>query len=105
MESEYLQQVRLVAWFRKAYPNELIFHIPNGGGRTKAEGAKLKNMGVVRGVPDLFIPYRRTFIEMKTEEGGSVSKEQKAVMAMLELDGYRCFVCHGFEAAKSILTT
>lgn len=103
MESEYMQQVRFVAWFRFRYPEEIIFHIPNGGGRSKVEGAKLKNMGVLAGVPDLFIPSRRLFIEMKREKGEKASAEQVAIMDKLRGYGFLCHVCNGFEAAKEVI--
>ena len=60
----------------------MLFHIPNGGARSKAEGAIFKAMGVKSGVPDLFLPvpmeitYCGTvaqsaglFIEMKARGG------------------------------------
>ena len=31
------------------------FHVPNGGGRSKVEGAILKSMGTLAGVPDVLI--------------------------------------------------
>lgn len=31
------------------------FHVPNGGGRSKAEGGILKAMGALAGVPDIII--------------------------------------------------
>lgn len=102
-ESEYMQQVRLVAWFRANYKGELIYHCGNGGKRGKAEGLRFKNMGVVAGIPDLFIPSRRLFIEMKVETGGAISKEQHAIMEMLESYGYTCRVCEGFEDAKKTI--
>ncbi|MFZ0094921.1 MAG: VRR-NUC domain-containing protein, partial [Pseudolabrys sp.] len=35
--------------------NLFAFHVPNGGGRSATEGAILKGMGVVAGVPDILI--------------------------------------------------
>jgi len=102
-ESEYMHQVRFVAWFRNRHPSLIIFHIPNGGGRSKAEGARMKNMGVLAGVPDLFIPALKLFIEMKTESGGKTSDSQLKVMKWLEQSGYECHVCNGFESAKKLI--
>ena len=43
-----------------AYPDlELLYHVPNGGSRNKAEASKLKRMGVRAGVPDLVLPVPR----------------------------------------------
>lgn len=33
----------------------LVFHVPNGGGRSKIEGAILKGLGVKPGIPDLIV--------------------------------------------------
>ena len=52
------------------------------------------------GVPDLFIPAWRVWIEMKREKGGSVSTDQKDWLAYLTECGYRCFVARGAEDAK-----
>lgn len=52
-----------------------------------AEGAKLRHMGVRRGVPDFLIVHKRTkrvlWIEMKRRDGGTLSKYQKAWLRAL----------------------
>ena len=100
MESEHLQQVRLVSWFRRSYPGVLIFAIPNGGLRSASQGAALKASGVVAGIPDLQIPAWSLFIEMKREAGGVVSPVQREWIAYLESIGHRVIIGHGFEDAK-----
>jgi hypothetical protein len=77
----------------------MIFAIPNGGARNKATGGILKAEGVLAGVPDLFVPAWRLFIEMKRRKNGRVSDEQKHVMEKLKEAGYSCIVCHGAEDA------
>ena len=47
-----------------------MFHIPNGGMRTKTQGAFMKMLGTKKGVPDVFLPIPNEksnglFIEMK----------------------------------------
>ena len=37
----------------------MLFHIPNGGKRTKTEAARFRAAGVRSGVPDLFLPCAR----------------------------------------------
>ena len=87
------------------YPElKLLFHIPNGGKRTKSEAARFQREGVKPGVPDLFLPvardgYHGLFIEMKRREGGRVSKEQKRWQTELTLQGYCAVVCRGWEDA------
>jgi hypothetical protein len=98
--SEHLEQVRLVSWFRKTYPEHRIFAIPNGGGRSMGQGAILKAEGVSAGVPDLFVPSWLLWIEMKRATGGTVSPVQKDWIAYLEGVGHCVIVGRGFEDAK-----
>ena len=98
--SEHLEQVRLVSWFRRSYPGARIFAIPNGGGRSMAQGAALKAEGVTAGVPDLFVPAWSLWIEMKKATGGVVSPVQKDWIAYLEGIGHQVIVGRGFEDAK-----
>ena len=100
MESEHLQQVRLVSWFRRSYPGVRIFAIPNGGGRSMAQGASLKAEGVQAGVPDLCVPAWLLWIEMKREARGVVSPVQRDWIQYLESIGHRVIVGNGFEDAK-----
>ncbi len=45
-----------VGYLRAALPKPwLCWHTPNGGGRSKAEAGILKAMGVLAGMPDLFV--------------------------------------------------
>jgi len=45
-----------VAYLRASLPKPwFCWHTPNGGGRTKAEAGILKAMGVLAGMPDLFV--------------------------------------------------
>jgi len=99
--SEHLEQVRLVSWFRKTYPSARIFAIPNGGGRSMAQGASLKAEGVTAGVPDLYVPAFWLWIEMKRSTGGVVSPVQRDWIAYLEGIGHRVIIGHGFEDARA----
>lgn len=97
--SEHIEQREFVRLFRRTFPGVLILAIPNGGHRAPAVAAKMKAEGALAGVPDLFVPEWRLFIEMKRRVGGVVSKEQRRVMAELERVGYRCVVCAGADEA------
>jgi len=45
-----------VAHLQAALPKPwIVWHTPNGGGRSKAEAGILKAMGVLAGMPDLFV--------------------------------------------------
>lgn len=99
---EAQEQANLVQWFRLAYPKDLIIHVPNGAGKLSLrQGGALKKTGVVSGVPDLFIPAWKLWIEMKRKKGSYLSKEQKDMMDYLQSCGYRCIVAKGFEHARA----
>src|SRR5271169_2634083 len=46
-------QAAIVEWVRTVAPQVIVFHVPNGGLRTKAEAARMKWVGVLPGVFDL----------------------------------------------------
>ena len=97
--SEHLEQARVIMWFRQTYPDTLIFAIPNGGLRSKSSALKLKVEGVVPGIPDLFIPSWRVWVEMKKVKGGVLSKEQQIMIKYLQSVNYYVIVGHGAEDA------
>lgn len=99
--SEDHEQMQLVQWFRRTYAGVRIFAIPNGGHRHPAVAAKLKATGTSAGVPDLFIPAWRLWVEMKRVKGGSLSAEQKDWIQYLESVNYWCIVGKGAEDAKA----
>lgn len=104
MTSESSEQIGFVKWFRHNYPGVLIFHIPNGGYRDPHTAAKLKDEGVVSGIPDICIPAWHVFIEFKRKDGGTLSERQKKIISHLRSIGYTVFVAHGAtEASKMIL--
>ena len=102
--TEHIEQVTFVNWFRATYPDIRIFAIPNGGLRHAATGQKLKREGVVSGIPDLYVPALKTWVEMKRVKGGTVSKEQKDWHEYLRSIGDTVLVCKGFENAKENIT-
>jgi VRR-NUC domain len=78
-------QAAIVEWIRTVAPNVLVFHVPNGGFRSKVEAARLKWTGVVAGVPDLAIIApggRAHFLEIKTTSG-RLSEDQRDVIGAL----------------------
>lgn len=100
MLSEHMEQALFVQWFRRAHPGILIFAIPNGGHRSIATASALKVEGVVKGIPDLFVPKLSLWIEMKRVKGGALSAEQIEMIAYLETIGHKVIVGRGFEDAK-----
>lgn len=101
--SEHYEQVRFVAKFRIAYPGVRIFAIPNGGHRGKLTAMNLKHEGVSRGVPDLFIPEWKLWVEMKRVKGGVVSPDQKDWLQYLDGCGYTTMVCRGSDEALQMV--
>lgn len=99
--SEHVEQREFVSWVRKNHPKIKIFAIPNGGPRSIASAARLKSEGVSAGVPDLFIPALKMFIEMKIP-GGKVSDSQNLWLDYLAGIGYTCCVCCSKGAAMSV---
>ena len=112
--SEDTEQIQLMNWCRcKANQGgvwemlDLLYHVPNGGRRGKAEASIFKAMGVKAGVPDLFLPVPMVlqsqeraqnthglYIEMKAQ-GGRLQPSQKEWLQKLRSMGYCCRACAG----------
>lgn len=103
LPTEHEEQRELVRWFRQTWPGVRIHAIPNGGARSKATAGRLKAEGVASGVPDLFVPEWRLWVEMKRAKGGSLSQEQKDWISYLESVGYCVIVGKGAENAKELI--
>lgn len=106
--TEHEEQVTLFTWFRMRYAGMLMYAIPNGGARCSITGARLRDEGVLEGVPDIFLPCpsggkHGLYIEMKRQKGGRVSAPQKAVMQALRMQGYEVAVCHGWQEARGCI--
>lgn len=98
--SESAEQIGFVRWFEGRFPGVRIFHIPNGGHRALSVAKKMKEEGVRPGVPDLFIPAWRLWVEMKAAIGGRLSAEQKDWIAYLEGVGDTVIVGRGARDAS-----
>lgn len=114
--NEDSHQVAVMAWaaqHRAQWPClEWLFHVPNGGSRSKIEGQRFKAMGVRRGVSDLLLlhpskGFHGLCIEMKHEATGlsdiakekMVSDEQRKFLTYQSQQGYACGVCYGYQEA------
>lgn len=85
-------QIAVVDALRVA--GELVIHVPNGGKRSRSEGARLKRLGVLAGVPDLLVfsvpaglEARGVALEVKSP-GGRPSKAQLRVLDELRALGW-----------------
>ena len=102
--SESDEQIGFVSWFEAQFPGVRIFHVPNGGHRAPSVAKRLKAEGVRAGVPDLFIPSWRVWIEMKRTAGGRLSQEQKEWAEYLTGCGYAVIVANGAtDASRQLL--
>ena len=119
--SEDTEQIQLMNWCRWKTNQggvwemlDLLYHVPNGGRRGKAEASIFKAMGVKAGVPDLFLPVPKMlhgknggmayglYIEMKAQ-GGRLQPSQREWLLKLRSMGYCCRVCFGCEEAERVL--
>lgn len=113
--SETEHQKALIEWAEaKAaeYPAlRALYHIPNGGARSAAAGARLKDMGTKAGMPDLCLPVIRStseqlsgalYIELK-KPGGSPKENQIECMDRLWAAGNTCVICQGWEEARTVI--
>jgi hypothetical protein len=102
--SESDEQIGFVNWFEGAFTGVRIFHIPNGGHRAISVAKKLKAEGVKAGVPDLYVPAWKLWIEMKRTKGGRLSAEQKEWIAYLTGLGDSVIVGNGAtDASRQVL--
>jgi hypothetical protein len=111
--TESVEQQNLFQWAAlqsSAHPEvAMLYHIPNGGARSKATAGRLKAEGVRAGVPDLCLPvprgpYHGLYIELKRRHGGQVSPAQRDWLNRLRERGYAVSVCRGWEdAAQTIM--
>ena len=102
IRTEHEEQREFVQWFRREYPGVRIFAVPNGEQRSPSVACRLKTEGVMRGVPDLFVPAWGLWIEMKRTKGGVVSVEQTDWIEYLQGLGYAAVVCRGCDEAKAV---
>jgi len=104
--SEHEEQKKFLEWFAFAYANKgvnkgpvRILSFANGGLRNIVVAKKMKDEGLKKGAPDLFIPEWQTFIEMKRVAGGRLSDSQKDWFEYLQSAGYVCILAHGADSA------
>lgn len=84
--AEHKIQAEAVKCLRRDF-GVFLFSIPNGGSRHAVEAMNLRAEGLLPGVPDVFIPGLRLFLEFKAPKG-RVSEDQEDVAAILICLGY-----------------
>ena len=112
--SESVEQQNLFRWAAVSaaarWPKEMrmLYHVPNEGKRSQANGARLKSEGLRAGVPDINLDvargeYHGLRIEMKRRRGERVSPEQAAWLEALREQGYAAIVARGWEEAADAI--
>jgi len=92
--SEDKIQQTLFTWFHHAYPSlRGLLYMNYNNPRNKVSGSILKGMGLVAGVPDMFLAipnksYHGFYIELKRWDG-KVSDDQKEIQPILLSRGYK----------------
>lgn len=112
---EPLEQDEQIALFRWAayaagqYPQLAnMYHVPNGGKRTRFEAGLFKAMGVKPGVPDIVLDwpaggFHGLRIELKRAHGGRIETAQGEWRKRLIEAGYCAVVCRGWDAARQVI--
>ena len=110
--TEAQEQMTLFSWAAMQsgkYPElNLLYHVPNGGSRHKAEAGRLRAEGVKAGVPDLCLPvargqYHGLYIEMKVGKN-TTSDSQEWWIEHLRKQGYKVAICYGWKEAAAEVT-
>jgi hypothetical protein len=88
----------------RATPGVFAFHPANGGYRKPIEAAIFKGLGVVPGVPDVFIVHNgRCFaLELKAEGGRATDKQLACIAALREAGAFTC-ITEGLDRALACL--
>ena len=116
--TEAQEQAAVVDWWRRYAPTQgldprLLMAIPNGahlagdGRQRTMQVAKLKRMGLVNGVPDLFLAVPRIdrdglWLEMK-RRGAFATPQQAELQQLLRNYGYDAATCDSAAVAINLI--
>ena len=104
-ENETAIHIDILRYLRAVLPDAMVFHVPNGGLRSKAEAGKLERMGVVAGIPDILVWTRGGLtlaFEVKTSRG-QLSPDQSAVHEWMRSAGFRVAVVRSIDETREAL--
>lgn len=105
--TESKMQQQIIKWARACefiYPELKLLHsIPNGAAVSANNRKRLVSEGLLKGIPDMFLPVPRGtfhgfYIELKTEKG-RLSTDQKVVIEMLKRQGFKVEIIKDFHDA------
>ena len=109
--SESEEQQTLFQWaemMSRRYPQlALLYHIPNGGARSKGTAGRLKAEGVKSGVPDICLPvakgrFHGLYIEMKVGKNKPTANQIMWIDSLLA-EGYQAKVCYGWQESVKVI--
>ena len=91
----------------RGVPGILAWHTPNGGYRSKIEARIFSGLGVMPGLPDVFILKNGCLhgLELKSPGGGRLTAAQIECHARLEAAGCKVAVAVGIDEALAQLET
>lgn len=105
--NEHNLQVAIIQWaklYQQKWPElELLHAIPNGGYRNAREARRLKEEGVLAGIPDLCLPaprknYHGLYMELKYGQN-RLTKNQLYIISKLIDQKYAVYICNEFSDA------
>lgn len=96
--------VTVLDWLQKARPDAVIWHVPNGGHRTRGTALKMQRLGVLPGVADLEIVIAgapNIYLEIKGPKT-AVSPEQRQFGMRMIAAGRHWAVVRGVADVRTV---
>lgn len=106
--TEQKEQIKFVQFMRTFMPEIIVASIPNGAATTSANRIKLRNEGLLAGMPDIMViaPDKILFLEFKRPDGkGRVSLEQESVLQKLKDMNHAAHVVESDYEARQLVAT
>lgn len=96
-------QIAVMDYLRLQYPKAFAMHVGNGGKRNIREAARLKRMGVTKGVSDILILHgNNAALELKIKPNKPTPEQLRFLEKVKEL-GWSTSVCYDFDSAKEFI--
>lgn len=99
-------QISVINYIRMAFPDVLVFAVPNGGKRSMIEAAMMKKMGVLAGVSDLLLFWNGGYgaIELKRpDKTAYMSPTQIEFAETWRKLGGRFALCNSLDGVEAAL--
>jgi hypothetical protein len=104
--SEDSIHISIVDYLKTALPaSALVWHTPNTFSTAKPQfHAKLKRLGRVAGIPDLFVLFGGELIALEVKAvKGRLSGDQRAIHAKLKEQGIACHIVRSIDDVAEVL--